>query len=154
MNKPNVRIRHFFITFFVIVFMAAFHYESIRYFYLERAFHKTFPKVKFLFPPAGWIMFYNVDDHYGYVEVYGARNKTLELIDPHDVLRTRTILFDNIHRNVLSLAGSAHMQKDFCRFLKRRFPYYDNFYVTSIFYPSLTKNPPQRWQNVLYQCGQ
>ena len=152
--SKNERLRNSSITLFVIFWILLFHYESIRYFYLEPLFGKPLPKVKFLFPPAGWIMFYNVDDSYSFVEVYGFRGEKLQLLDPHDIFRTRTIGFDNIHRNVLSSVGDRHLAKSFCRFLNYRFPVFDRFVITSVYYPSITKEPYKRLQEVLYQCSE
>ena len=145
-------IRNTIISIFIILWIIVFHYESIRYFYLNPIFKQNLPKMKFLFPPAGWIMFYNVDDTYGFVEVLGIKDNVLQLIDPHDILRTRTIGFDNIHRNVLSTVADRHVAKSFCQFLDRRFPYFDGFAVTAVEYPSVTKEPYHRVQRVLYQC--
>jgi hypothetical protein len=149
----NKSLRNTFITIFVIVWTILFHYESTRHFYLEPLFHRPLAQMKFLFPPAGWIMFYNVDDNYGFVEVYGVKDKGLFLIDPHEIFRTRTIGFDNIHRNVLSTVADPVTSKQFCAFLKRRFPEYRNFVIASSYYPSLTKNPGTFSQQIQYQCN-
>src|SRR6185295_8127850 len=101
----NKSFRNILISIFVIFWILAFHYESIRYFYLQPHFKKTLWKVPYLFPPAGWIMFYNVGDNYGYVQVYGIKDKKIQPIDAHDIFRTRTIGFDNIHRDILSSVG-------------------------------------------------
>lgn len=146
-------IRHTIITIFVIIWTLLFHYESTRHFYLEPLLGKPLFKVKFLFPPAGWIMFYNVDDHFGYVEVYGIRGKETQLIDPHDIFRTRTFGFDNIHRNILSSVADPGLGRSFCRFLRYRFPYFDRFAVTVVYYPSIIKKPYERYQEIKYQCG-
>ncbi|MDO8580528.1 MAG: hypothetical protein Q7S13_03515, partial [Candidatus Omnitrophota bacterium] len=50
-------VRNIFISLFVIVWLGIFHYESTRAFFLEPLFHRPLYKFKFLFPPAGWIMF-------------------------------------------------------------------------------------------------
>lgn len=140
------------ITIFVILWTVLFHYESTRYFYLEPFFRKPLPQMKFLFPPAGWIMFFNVDDNYGFVEVYGLKDKSLYLIDPHDIFRTRTIGFDNIRRNILSSVADPSAAKPFCSFLKWRFPQYQGFAVTASYYPSLTKQPGHFQQQLRYEC--
>ena len=147
------RWRNIFISIFTILWLFVFHYESIRYFYLTPLAHRQMSKFKFLFPPAGWIMFFNVDDSYSYVEVYGKKGEVLQLIDPHDVLRTRTIGFDNIHRNVLSAVYSRELAGPFCRFLKRRLPYYEDFIIVAVEYPSVSKEPGRRLQQSLYRCG-
>ena len=97
-------------------------------------------------------MFYNVGDNYATVEVYGIKDNIPSLIDPHDIFRTRTIGFDNIHRGIMGAAASPNSAGQFCKFLQRRFPYYDRFAINWIEYPSLTKEPYQTTQNVVYQC--
>ena len=148
----KMRFRNTVITIFVILWTVVFHYESIRHFYLNPLFKKSLPKVKLLFPPAGWIMFFNVDDGYGTVEVLGVKDDHAQTIDPHDIFRTRTIMFDNIHRNIMSSMGDIRQAKQTCRFLQWRFPYFDKFIVTVVQYPSLTKQPYLRYQQPLYQC--
>lgn len=98
-------------------------------------------------------MFFNVDETYGYVEVYGKKDGRVDPINPHDILRTRTIGFDNIQRNVLSAVGSAEMAEPFCRYLSGLLPGYDDFYITLIYYPAIVADPYQRQQEVLYQCS-
>ncbi len=150
MSKIN--LRHLAISLFVIIWLLLFHYESTRHFYLQPFFKRPLPKTKLLFPPAGWIMFYNVGEDSGYTEVYGVNADGMQLIDPHDILRTRTIGFDNVHRNVLSVVLDPYFQDDFCRFLDRKFPDFDNFLVTGVYYPSVVKSPYKKIQRVMYQC--
>ena len=150
---PSTRLRNSIITVFVILWTLLFHYESIRYFYLNPLTKRDLPKTKFLFPPAGWIMFFNVDDGYGLVEVYGVKDNKPYFIDPHEILRTRTIGFDNIHRNILGEVASVDQSRPFCRFLRYRFPNFDKFLVTVIYYPSLTKERFKKFQEVRYQCA-
>ncbi len=140
------------ISIFVILWLIVFSYESTRNFYLEGLLHRHLPKVKFLFPPAGWIMFYNVNDSFGYAQVYGMKNGHAQPIDPHQILQTRSIGYDNIHRNALITVLSTDMRRDFCSFLQRKFPYFDNFVVTYINYPSLITNPFEQEQNPVYEC--
>ena len=145
-------LRNTTITIFVIFWILLFHYESIRFFYLNPFFRRELPKFQFLFPPAGWIMFFNVGDSTAYVEVYGVKNNESFPLDPHDIFRTRTIGFDNIHRNILSSVGSLDQARPFCRYLRFRYPYFDKFVVTTIYYPSPTKEPYKRIQQAQYQC--
>ncbi|MBI5150327.1 MAG: hypothetical protein HZA28_06120 [Candidatus Omnitrophica bacterium] len=151
--SKTIRWRNVFISIFTLLWLFVFHYESTRYFYLTPFAQREMLKFKFLFPPAGWIMFFNVDDSYSYVEVYGKKGEALQPIDPHDILRTRTIGFDNIHRNVLSTVYSRELAGPFCRFLKRRLPYYDDFVVVAVEYPSVSREPDRRLQQALYRCG-
>ncbi len=89
------------ITWFVIVWTLIFQYETLRANYLSPLFNRQLPKLALLFPPAGWIMFFNVDKSYGLVEVYGMRDGQPVLIDPHQIFQTKAVGYDNIHRNVL-----------------------------------------------------
>lgn len=149
----NKKRRNICITYFVVAWLLLFKYESIRFFILQNAFPKIeFTKTKFLFPPAGWIMFYQVGDSAGYTEVYGVKDGVPRLIDPHDIVRTRTIMYDNIHRNILSSVSNRQMGPAFCQFLKRRFAYYDEFLVATVYYPSLTENPHRQIQQIQYRC--
>ena len=146
-RSQNIRI-----TLFVIVWTLIFHYESTRHFYLNPIFKMDLPKIKFLFPPIGWIMFFNVNDSYGMAEVYGIKNGKAQLIDPHTIFQTRAIGYDNIHRNDLS--GMLYTQKEasFCRFLKRKFPDCEGFLVTAVYYPSVVKEPGRKLTRILYRC--
>lgn len=150
--KDKGRFRNTLITVFVILWTVIFHYESTRYFYLNPLVGKNLPKLKFLFPPAGWIMFFNVDDAYGAAEIYGIKDRSPELIDPHRILETKAILYDNIHRNVLSGVLSSYYQRSFCRFLNRKFPEFDGFLAVATYYSSVTKNPSKKLSQVMYVC--
>src|SRR3989344_5816493 len=149
----NSRVRNTAISIFVVLWLFIFHYESTRHFYLSALAKRDLPKFKFLFPPAGWIMFFNVDETYSYVEVYGKMGASVHLIDSHDIFRTRTFGFDNIHRNILSNVGSGDHAAAFCRYLSWRLPSYEDFVVMAVYYPSLVKEPYRRRQEVLYRCG-
>lgn len=140
------------VTVFVIVWLLIFHYESTRYFYLEPFFKRPLPQMRFLFPPAGWIMFFNVDEVYAGAEVYGLKNGSMQLIDPHDILKTKAIGYDNIHRNVLSTVLDRYDQAAFCSFLKRKFPDFDSFMITAVYYPSVIKTPDKKFYRPAYQC--
>lgn len=111
------------------------------------------PKLPTLFPPAGWIMFYQVGDSAGGMEIYGVDKGTTTLIDPHRVFATRYVLFDNIRRGMLFQAGEAGRQVPFCNYLRRKFPEFPDFAVAQYQYPSLTaERPLQRLRGVLYTC--
>lgn len=151
-NKMNVQLRNKLISIFVILWLAVFYYESTCYYYLQPLFKRELPRMKFLFPPAGWIMFYNIGDNFGNVEVYGVKNGNPQPIDPHQILQTRAIGYDNINRNALLSVLSPSMSDTFCPFLKRKFPYFQRFLVTYVEYPHLTKQPFERMQTVVYAC--
>ncbi len=140
-------MRNKLITVFVIGWLTLFLYESLLY------FNRDWRGIKFLFPPAGWIMFYNVGESYGYAEVYGVKDGRTQAIDPHQILQTRAIGYDNIHRNALVSVLDQHMARSFCVFLRRRFPYFDNFIVTYVNYPSVTQRPFEKQQAVAYECA-
>lgn len=146
-------IRNITISAFVILWLCTFHYESLRAFYLNPLAGRPLPKIKFLFPPAGWIMFFNVGDSFGNVEVFGLKaNQPPQFIDPHQILRTRDIGYDNIHRGVLGTILSPEIQPQACRYLHRKFPYFEKFWVTYVGYPSLTQEPLRQERRLVYQC--
>jgi hypothetical protein len=147
-----MKTRKIIISIFVIIWLIVFNYESTRAFYLEPLLHRPLPKLKFLFPPAGWIMFFNIENSFGYAQVYGVKNGRSQAIDPHDILQTRPIGYDNIHRDALLEVLSADMIHPFCSFLARKFPAFDNFVITYIYYSSLTQRPLQQQQSVIYEC--
>lgn len=151
MNKKK---RNILISIFVALWLGLFFYESTRHFFLNqmsrRVLKRDLPKVKMLFPPAGWIMFYRVDPQTGYVQVYGVRDGKWEVVDPHTIIETRTVGFDNIHRGILG----AFLRKRYeaCRFLVRKFPFYDKFVLTQVYYPDVGADPSNRLEKVVYQC--
>ncbi|MBI4062951.1 MAG: hypothetical protein HY401_01460 [Elusimicrobia bacterium] len=149
----NAKIRNSVISLFVIVWTLVFHYESTRLQALSRVFKRELPKIKFLFPPAGWIMFFRVEDSYGTAEVYGLKGQTGFFIDPHRVFETRWLGYDNIHRNVMVSVLNANRGPDFCRYLKRKFPEYENFAVIQAAWPSVSKAPEDKRTGLVYQCG-
>ncbi|OGX34606.1 MAG: hypothetical protein A3C36_02260 [Omnitrophica WOR_2 bacterium RIFCSPHIGHO2_02_FULL_52_10] len=144
--------RNWLITCFVILWCLAFHYESVRYFYLEPLAGRPLPKIKFLFPPAGWIMFYRVDRSYGHVRVFGYKGDQGMEIDPHEIFRVRTIGYDNIHRGVIGSAASSHNQAAFCEHLRRRFGDMDSFRIVSTYYPDFVAHPYEQYHQILYSC--
>ncbi len=143
--------RNLLISIFTAAFIFIFHYESLRAFYLNPFFHRELPKTKFLFPPAGWIMFFNVDASYGSVEVYGIKHGAQEQIDPHKILETKAVLYDNIHRNIMVTVESSN-PKNFCALLERKFPDYENFAVVATYYPSVIEKPSKKLYRLLYTC--
>lgn len=148
----SMKFRNTLISVFVIVWLCVFHYESIRHFYLQPHFSKPLPKVPLLFPPAGWIMFYHVDDRSAYAQVYGVRNGVPQPIDPHEIVRTRFIGFDMVKRNVLSTMLHKDARQPFCRHLRGRFPEFERFVITAVEYPSLVKSRFDRREVIVYQC--
>ncbi len=146
------KIKPILISVFVMAWLVVFHYESIRYFYLQPLLKKELPKVKLLYPPAGWIMFFNVGPGYGYAQVYGVKEGRTQAIEPHDILLTRSIGYDNINRNALSTVLDSTMAKPFCDFLERKFPYYDSFIVTYVHYPNRSERKFERLEQARYQC--
>lgn len=164
--------RHVWISTLVILWIAVFHYETLRLNYLsplvlrlrsgsapskaegrvEGLVGRELPKLKFLYPPAGWIMFFNVDRSYGYAEVYGLHAGRPTLLDPHAIFSTRFVWYDNIHRNVLISVLSPHDAPRFCRYLQRKFPQHDAFTVVYAMYPDLVNHPDEIQRQTLYQC--
>ena len=140
------------ITCFVIGWTLLFQYETLRANYLSRLLNHPLPKVKFLFPPAGWIMFFNVDRSYAYAEVYGLHGAQHTLIDPHQIFPIKNIGYDNIRRNVLVSVLTADRAQPFCRFLRRKFPSYDAFAVVYAEYPDLIEKPDLVLRQLAYRC--
>ena len=142
------------ISLFVAAWIAVFQYETLRLNYLSPlAGGRQLPKVKFLYPPAGWIMFYSVDRSYGFAEVYGVRRGGRpELIDPHAIFPIRNVLYDNIHRNVMVGVLSSSASRPFCGVLRRKFSQYDRFAVVYAMYPDLVSTPDRILRQVQYQC--
>lgn len=97
-------------------------------------------------------MFYAVGDGYSLAEVYGVKNGQPQLIDPHDILQTRPIGYDNVHRNALITVLDESRRQRFCDFIKRKFTYFDSFLVTYVNYPSVTAKPLEKQQVVAYEC--
>ena len=150
----NIQLRNKLISIFVIIWLAVFYYESTCGYYLQPLLKRELPRMKFLFPPAGWIMFYNIGDNFSYAEVYGVKDGAPQLIDPHQILQTRAIGYDNINRNALITVLTSGMSDAFCPFLKRKFPYFEKFLVTYVEYPHLAEQSMERTQTVVYTCGE
>jgi len=144
--------RNTLITIFVILWSLVFQYETLRANYLSPMAGRELPKLRFLFPPAGWIMFFNVDKSYGFAEVLGLRDGQPFKLDPHDILETRAVGYDNIHRNVLVGVLSRGDARSFCRFLQRKFPSYDEFLIVAAQYPDLIETPDRVLRQVAYRC--
>jgi hypothetical protein len=146
------RLRPVCISLFVAVWVAVFHYETLRLNYLSPLAGRALPKLKFLYPPAGWIMFFTVDRGYGFAEVYGLTDGPPALIDPHRIFQTRAVLYDNIRRNVLVSVLSAQDAPRFCAFLARKFPQYPAFAVVYGMYPDVVEQPERVLRQVAYEC--
>ena len=144
---------HRVISLFVSVWLVVFGYESFRAHYLNPLIGRPLPKVKWLFPPAGWIMFYNVQASYGFAQVYGVKGSTLTPIDPHQIFRTQAIGYDNIRRNVLVGVLNDFYAPSFCRYLRWKFPHYDNFAVVEAAYPDVIQTPQKVMGRIAYRCS-
>ena len=141
------------ISWFVVGWLLLFQYETLRASYLSPLAQRQFPKCPLLFPPAGWIMFFNVDASYGFAEVYAAkRGGTPALLDPHAIFETKAVGYDNIRRNMLVGVLYRDQADDFCRYLRRKFPAYDSFGVVYAQYPDLVKQPERILRQVAYRC--
>ena len=147
-----MRRQEFGISIFVILWLALFHYESLRYSYLSPWAGRELPKFKFLFPPAGWIMFFNVGETEVRAEVHGQKGETLKEIDPHRIFDNHWLGYDNIRRNVMVTVLDPAVGPRFCGYLRRKFPEYDRFYVMQAVYPSNIRTPGQRKLSAVYEC--
>ncbi len=147
------RRRTILISLFVCVWVGVFHYETLRLNYLSPLVGRELPKLKFLYPPAGWIMFFDVDRSYGFAEVYGlAPGQPSVLLDPHDIFSTRFVWYDNIRRNVLVGVLAPHHTPRFCAYLGRKFPQYGAFAVVQGHYPDVVGHPDEVRRGVAYRC--
>lgn len=144
--------RSILISWFVAFWLILFAYESLRANYLIPATGRQLPKTRLLFPPAGWIMFYNIDRSYGHAEVYGMHGTDAEIIDPHAIFETKALGYDNIHRNVLIGVLYKDRAPGFCRYLERKFPGYDAFVVVYAQYPDFVTAPDRVQRHVAYRC--
>lgn len=145
--------RNTLITWFVIAWTLLFQYETLRANYLSPLLGRELPKVPLLFPPAGWIMFYNVDRAYGFALVYGVQGTISTQIDPHEIFETKAVGYDNIHRNVLIGVLEGRSAGAFCRYLRRKFPQYESFAVVYAQYSDLIKTPDAILGKVVYRCS-
>ncbi len=148
----STKIRNIAISVFAAAWLILFNYESLRFNYLNPIAGRELPKFKFLFPPAGWIMFYQVDETEGTAEVYGIKGDRPEFIDPHRIFNNHWIGYDNIRRNVMVSVLYPFYAESFCRYLKRRFPEYDKFAVMQVLYPSNIQYPGRRIMRPFYEC--
>ncbi|HEX9781032.1 MAG TPA: hypothetical protein VGB20_07450 [bacterium] len=153
MKNDVIRRRNILISAFVVVWTAVFQYETLRYKYLGPWLGRDLPKIRLLFPPAGWIMFYRIDPAYGMAEVYGVRpGGPPELLDPHAMFETRALGYDNIRRNVLVGVLTRDAAAPFCRYLHRKFPAYASFSVVYAEYPDLIGEPARVRRATAYRC--
>ena len=146
------RARRIWISCFVVCWIGLFHYETLRLNYLSPLLGRELPKTKFLFPPAGWIMFFNITPSYGFAEVYGFKDGRPTLIDPHRIFATRFVWYDNIRRNVMVGVLSPNRGQAFCGYLRRKFPEYQRFAVVYRQYADLIGHPDDAQGAVVYQC--
>lgn len=147
------RVRKVLVSLFVLSWLLLFNYESVRLHYLTPLAGRPLPKLKLLFPPAGWIMFYRIQDEEVRVQVFGHQAGLSFPIDPHDIFRTRWLGYDNIHRNVLSRVADPGVAQPFCRFLKRKFPLYDGFSVFYEIIPKSSERPQRTYYQKVYTCS-
>ena len=145
-------LRNTLISAFTLLWLLVFQYESIRYHYLDPLFGKRLPKIKFLYPPAGWIMFFRVDDVEVRAEVYGQTGDRIELIDPHRIFETRWLGYDNLRRNILISTLGGGPDEDFCRYLRRKFPSYDSFAVAQAVYSCRPEAKNEVRRDLAYRC--
>ena len=73
-------------------------------------------------------------------------------LDPHEIFRTRFVLYDNIRRNVLVSVLSPSRAQDFCQFLARKCPSYDRFAVVYAQYPDVVNQPTDIQRQIAYRC--
>lgn len=147
-----MRRRDITISAFVLFWLLLFTYQTLRVNHLTPLLGRALPRVPLLFPPAGWIMFYQIDARYGFTEVYGIQDDEPTLIDPHDIFATRAVGYDNIHRNVLIGVLYQERARPFCRYLRRKFPDSESFAIVYAHYPDAINTPERVVRKVSYRC--
>jgi hypothetical protein len=148
----RMRVRPVLLSVVLIAWLALFHYESTRYNYLGPWLGQRLPKLPLLFPPAGWIMFYRIEPHFGTAEVYRVQGGQAQPMDAHVIFRTRAVGYDNLRRNVVLNVLHESQAQPFCAYLRRRFPQEEAFVVAYKQYPNLIDNPQQVQRRALYRC--
>jgi hypothetical protein len=98
-------------------------------------------------------MFYQVDETYSYIRIFGFKNGQNYEIDPHEVFRVRTIGFDNIHRGVIGAAASESNRYAFCKQLFTRFKDFESLSILNEYYPNFVTDPYKRYQQMLFNCS-
>ncbi len=141
------------ITWFVAAWLLLFHYETLRAGYLSPLVGRPLPKCPLLFPPAGWVMFYQVDRRYGFAEVYGLQAGAPQRLDPHTIFATHAVGYDNIRRNMLVGVLNTTLQPAFCRYLQRKFPAYEDFLIVAAEYPDIVDTPQRLLRVPVYRCS-
>ncbi len=140
------------ITAFVVVWLLVFGYETFRHGYLTPLLGRPLPKLPLLFPPAGWIMFFQVDAGYGFAEVYALRGGDVIKLDPYRIVTARSLGYENLRRNILISALSADAAPGFCQYLARKFPDHEAFAVVYAGYPDVVNTPDDVRRQVMYRC--
>lgn len=140
------------ISAFVVFWLGLFNYETFRLNYLSPLLGRELPKFKLLFPPAGWIMFYRVDEWDGRCEVFGLKGGRRKPIDPHRIFADRYVGYDNIRRNILVTALEGPYAREFCRYLHGKFPEYEAFEVDEVVVPSVLERPQRNIDRPAYKC--
>ena len=155
-NTDAMKQKNAAITAFVIAWALFFHYQTFRLWYLNPWFKQRFnielPRIPLLFPPAGWIMFYNIDPTYGFAEMYAREDRTMKVLDPHAIFETKAVGYDNIRRNVLIGVVYRDRAPDFCRYLGRKFPEMKEFAVVYAGYPDVVSQPERVERSLVYKC--
>ena len=142
------------INVFVACWLLLFGYETFRAGYLDPLVGRRLPKFPLLFPPAGWIMFFNVDRSYGFAQVYALPQTGQQPVEinPHAIFETKALGYDNIHRNVLVGVLYRDRAQDFCRYLRRKFPQDGAFAVVYSQYPDVVDEPNRVLSQMAYRC--
>lgn len=125
------RLRKIAISVFVIFWLLLFHYEALRAFYLSPLAGRDLPKFPVLFPTFGWNMFYSLPNSWSTAEVYGSRNgpSEPERIEADRIFSLNFPGFDFNRRNVIGKVLDPKISGEFCAYLKRKFPAYQDFTI-------------------------
>lgn len=97
-------------------------------------------------------MFYHIGTSAGFAEIHARDEHQTTVLDPHDILETKAIGYDNIHRNVLVGVLYKERASAFCRFLTYKFPQYQAFAVVYASYPNIITQPDRLERSLVYKC--
>ena len=138
---------------FVLIWCLLFAYQTLRYNLLNPLLSLELPRIPLLFPPAGWIMFYQINPTFGTAEIHGIRSKRTTRLNPHQIFQTKTIGYDNFHRNILSEVLDEPRAPLFCDYLNWKFSDYESFLVIYRYYPDVVQKPDYFKKALAYSCS-
>ena len=149
------RLRKIAISGFVIFWTLLFNYEALRAFYLSPLLGRPLPKFPVLFPAFGWNMFYSLPNSWSTAEVYGLRKGETEpqRIEAGQIFTSNFPGVDFNRRNVIGKVLDPKISGEFCSYLKRKFPEYQDFTILHAVYTQLVpERAPKQFLPPVVKC--